>query len=113
MPALLTILESGNPIRFGSMDDAFRAAETEVPRWKASDIDLTDANSVGLKGSPTKVKKVFAPTPRTERARMIASDGLAPRQLAEAILDRLIADYPTLIEAMRDARAARQPGIAR
>lgn len=107
LPALLTILETAPAIRFGSMDDAFRAAEAEVPRWKASDIDLVDAETVGLKGSPTKVKKVFAPTPRTERARMIATEGLAPRAVADAILDRLFADQPQLLEALRTARAER------
>ncbi|GBE08171.1 acryloyl-CoA reductase electron transfer subunit gamma [bacterium BMS3Abin11] len=107
LPALITMLEGVNEIRFGSMEDAFRAAETDIECWNAGDIGPVDAATVGLKGSPTKVKKVFAPQPRTEKARMIEADGGTPRALADAILDVLIADYPTLLDDIKKSVAAR------
>jgi len=108
LPALITMLEGVNEIRFGSMEDAFRAAETDIECWNAGDIGPVDAATVGLKGSPTKVKKVFAPQPRTEKARMIEADDGTPRALADAILDVLIADYPTLLDDIKKSVATRR-----
>ncbi len=108
LPALITMLEGVNNIRFGGMEDAFRAAETDIERWDAGDIGPIDPATVGLKGSPTKVKKVFAPQVKTEKARMIEADGDAPRALADAVLDALIADYPTLLDDIKKSAATRR-----
>ncbi len=41
------------------------------PTWSAADAGITDLLKCGLRGSPTVVKRVFAPTPRAEKAKQI------------------------------------------
>jgi electron transfer flavoprotein beta subunit len=98
LPCLVTMLEGSNEIRFGSMDDMFRAARAEVRTWSAEEAGIPDITKCGLKGSPTVVKKVFAPSPRKDTAVLIApaegQDG--PAALAEAAIDAIFATQPKL-----------------
>ncbi len=71
LPCLITMLEGTNEIRRGAIDDSLRAARAEIVTWSAKDAGIADLSKCGLKGSPTIVKKVFAPTPRSERATLI------------------------------------------
>lgn len=59
MPCLITTLSEMNEPRYmsvGGVFDAFR--EKEIIHWSLADITVDTAN-LGLKGSPTKVKKSF------------------------------------------------------
>lgn len=60
-PCLITTLSELNEPRYmtvGRVFDAYR--ELTVERWSCADIeDTVDKNSMGLKGSPTRVKKSF------------------------------------------------------
>ena len=58
-----------------------RAAE--IVTWSAKDAGIEDIAKCGLKGSPTVVKKVFAPPPRSERA-ILVEPGDTASQAAEA-----------------------------
>ena len=66
----------------GGIFDAFRSKEVKV--WTAKDLDV-DLNEIGLKGSPTKVKKSFTKGAKT--AGKIFS--LEPQESAELILDKM------------------------
>lgn len=58
-PCLITTLKELNEARYmrvGGIYDAFRAQEVEI--WNVGNITVDPAN-LGLKGSPTKVKKSF------------------------------------------------------
>ena len=48
--------------------DALRAARAEIATWNAAAGRRRSADC-GLRGSPTVVKRVFAPTPRAEKAK--------------------------------------------
>ncbi len=98
LPCLITMLEGTNQIRFASMDDMFRAARAEVEVWNAEKAGIPDKTKCGLKGSPTVVKKVFAPTPRAEKAQMIDVSGKTPDEIAEAAIDTLFAANPALAD---------------
>ena len=92
LPALITMLDGEMNIRRGSMADALRAARSEVVRWNAKQAGIEDISKCGLKGSPTVVKKVYAPSARAERAKMVAvDDGKGPDALAEALLAEVFA----------------------
>lgn len=59
LPVLITALSELNTPRYmtpGGIFDAYR--EKEVKLWTLNDIDV-DQSNIGLKGSPTKVKKSF------------------------------------------------------
>jgi electron transfer flavoprotein beta subunit len=64
LPALLTITKEANTPRYphaGAIISAYR--ERAVARWGVKDIDA-DPETLGLKGSPTQVKRSFSPPPK-------------------------------------------------
>lgn len=91
LPCLITMLEGSNSIRFASMDDMFRAARAEVTVWSAADAGIEDQTRCGLRGSPTVVRKVFAPKPRQEKAKLIEVAGLGAAEAAPKVIDALLA----------------------
>ncbi|MEP9356696.1 electron transfer flavoprotein subunit beta/FixA family protein [Xanthobacter sp. KR7-65] len=94
LPCLIAMLEATNEIRRGSMVDALRAARIEVVKWNAKDAGVTDMSKCGLKGSPTIVKKVFAPSPRAEKAKIIeAPEG---GNVAETLIAEIFTAQPSL-----------------
>lgn len=96
LPCLITMLEGANVLRRGSIQDMLRAARADVTVWSAEDAGVEDLLKCGLRGSPTVVKKVFAPSPRSEPAEMVATEGKKPAQTADAILDLIFAAQPKL-----------------
>ncbi|WP_026894468.1 electron transfer flavoprotein subunit beta/FixA family protein [Clostridiisalibacter paucivorans] len=55
-PCLLTAIDTLNEPRYMNMGEIFNTFEKEVKVWNADDIDV-DKSVLGLKGSPTKVKR--------------------------------------------------------
>ncbi|AWK87335.1 electron transfer flavoprotein subunit beta/FixA family protein [Azospirillum thermophilum] len=104
LPCMITMLEGTNTIRFGKMDDMFRAARYPLKTW-SKDTTGAEETKVGLKGSPTVVSKVFVPKPRAERARMIEAAAATPDALAGAALEAVFAAQPKLADDLT-ARAA-------
>jgi len=96
LPCLITMLEGTNEIRRGSIDVALRAARAEIVTWNAAAAGITETVKCGLKGSPTVVKRVFAPPPRSEKAFQIDIAGLAPDQMATNALEEVFKRLPSL-----------------
>ncbi|MDO9709873.1 electron transfer flavoprotein subunit beta/FixA family protein [Paracraurococcus lichenis] len=94
LPALVTMLEGTNEIRRGRVADALRAARAEVVIWSAKDAGITDLTLCGLRGSPTVVKQVFAPKPRSDKAEQVELQERTPAQIAEAAMARIFARLP-------------------
>lgn len=81
-PAVLTFVKEANTPRFptmGGIIDAFEDHEVEV--WTEADIDV-EREQLGLKGSPTKVKKSFPP-PKKDPGQMI--DGTTAKEKAKKL----------------------------
>jgi electron transfer flavoprotein beta subunit len=93
LPCLITMLEATNEIRRGSIDEAIRAARATVVKWSAKDAGVEDLSKCGLKGSPTIVKKVFAPTQRAEKAAFVEA---GEQPLADALIAEIFARQPDL-----------------
>lgn len=96
LPVLITMLEGVNEIRRGTLEDAFRAARTKIVTWSAADAGITDLAKCGLRGSPTIVKKVFAPSARAAKAYQIAAAELSTEALAETVMDEIFKRQPAL-----------------
>lgn len=96
LPCLITMLEGSNTLRFASMDDMFRAARYEVIEWNHKKAGINKPERCGLKGSPTAVKKVFAPPPRGKKAEMIDTSTATPREIADTLLARLFTSHPAI-----------------
>lgn len=94
MPCVVTMLEGSNEMRFATMPDMFRAARFDVQHWNRDAAGIEDIKQVGLKGSPTVVAKVFAPSPKAVKAEMIP--GETPAAQCTALVDRLFAEHPKL-----------------
>ena len=95
LPCLITMMEGSNVVRRGAMKDALRAARAEIVTWSAKDAGIEDIAKCGLKGSPTVVKKVFAPPPRAERA-IFVEPGDTASQAADSLIETLFKRQPTL-----------------
>jgi len=93
LPVLITMLEATNEMRRGTIAQALEAARAEIITWNAADVGIEDLTRCGLRGSPTIVKKVFAPTARSEAAEMIAAEGTMDAK-ARAVVDAIFARAP-------------------
>ena len=93
LPCLISMLEATNEIRRGAMKDALRAARAPIVKWSAQDAGVEDISKCGLRGSPTIVKRVFAPSPRAEKAVLIDFAGRPP---AEALIEDIFKRQPKL-----------------
>lgn len=93
LPCLITMLEATNEIRRGSMAEALSAARASIVKWSAHDAGVEDLSKCGLKGSPTIVKRVFAPSARATKAAFVETSGNEP---AEALIDEIFKHQPDL-----------------
>jgi len=84
LPALLTVVKELNDPRLPGLKGKMRAKKAEITQWTAADVGA-DAAKVGLTGSPTQVKNIFAPEMNSDR-QMIEGE---PDDQAAAIIDRL------------------------
>jgi len=66
LPALITVVKEINQPRVPSLKGKMKAKNLKVTTWNAKDINA-DENKCGLKGSPTKVVRIFPPSPRGQR----------------------------------------------
>lgn len=65
LPAMLTFVKSANEPRYPTVKGTMRANRAEIPVWTLADLDVDQAK-LGLKGSPTQVRKIFTPKQRTQ-----------------------------------------------
>jgi electron transfer flavoprotein beta subunit len=96
LPALITMLEASNEVRRGSLPEALRAARAKIVVWNAAQAGIIEMTKCGLRGSPTVVKRVFAPPARAEKAEHIDTTTGSAADLAEALIGRLYARQPML-----------------
>jgi electron transfer flavoprotein beta subunit len=95
LPAMITMLEGSNVVRRGRIDDALRAARAEIVTWNAKEAGIEDVTMCGLRGSPTVVKKVFAPSPRAEKAAQVEV-ATTPAESAEALIEAIFKKSPKI-----------------
>lgn len=105
LPVLVTMLEGTNDMRRGSMQDAFRAARAEVVKWSAKDAGIEELGKCGLKGSPTVVKRVFAPAARAEMAHLIDVSALKGDALGGAVMDEIFVRLPAIEDELQKMAA--------
>jgi electron transfer flavoprotein beta subunit len=88
MPATLTVLREINHPRYPTVPMRLSSETAEVSVWDNKFMKL-DENTIGLKGSPTQVRRIFSP----ERAKgEIIGDGInKPADTANLLVDKLVA----------------------
>ena len=65
LPLLLSVVKSINEPRYPTVKGTMKANRAEIAVWAAADL-IVDEQKLGLKGSPTQVRKIFTPPRRTE-----------------------------------------------
>jgi len=72
LPALLTVVKEINQPRLPSLKGKMAAKKAVITKWGHEDIGAEE-EKCGLKGSPTQVKKIFAPEARKDRRLLTGS----------------------------------------
>lgn len=85
LPALVTVLTEANSPRYMRVKGIVEAFDKPIETWTFDDINI-DENIVGLKGSPTKVKKSF--TKGAKQAGKVF-DNLDTREAVNLIIEKL------------------------
>ncbi len=89
LPALVTAeLELAKPRR-ASLPLLLHSLRSEVKVWKAEDIQA-DPQKVGLKGSPTWVKRIFSPALREGGPKFFSQED--PQEAVEQAVEALLSD---------------------
>jgi electron transfer flavoprotein alpha/beta subunit len=73
LPVLLTVVRELNVPRLPSLKGKMAAKKAEIRKLTAADIGA-DEGSLGLKGSPTQVKNIFAPEAKKDRKMLSGTD---------------------------------------
>jgi len=88
LPAMITVVRELNRPRYPTVPMRLKAQQGEVQVWDNGVLQL-DPNSIGLKGSPTWVSRIFSPS-RSQGE--LVGDGLKdPAGTAALLLERLLA----------------------
>jgi electron transfer flavoprotein beta subunit len=98
LPALITMLEGSNEVRRGSIGDVLRGARAELVVWNAKAAGIEDMSNCGLRGSPTVVKRVFAPKARATKATQIETKDREFGTIAEDLIAQVYVTQPALEE---------------
>ncbi|WP_137790882.1 electron transfer flavoprotein subunit beta/FixA family protein [Bacillus sp. E(2018)] len=62
MPCLMSVEKEINDVPYSSMTNMLKAARYQPVIWAVADLEDVERTQLGLKGSPTIVSKVWAPT---------------------------------------------------
>lgn len=88
-PCLITCTKPAFDPRYPSIKSKLAANKKEIPNIVAADLPDIDGTRIGLKGSPTKVKKTFTPPVKSGGVTIKEDDSAAT---ARVLFGRLAAD---------------------
>ncbi|HSR10956.1 MAG TPA: electron transfer flavoprotein subunit beta/FixA family protein [Thermodesulfobacteriota bacterium] len=87
LPVVLTVVREGNRPRYPTVPSRIGAQEREVLVWNNAVLNLPP-ELIGLRGSPTNVKRIFAPERKPGE---IVGDGEKdPRGAAQSLIRKLV-----------------------
>jgi electron transfer flavoprotein beta subunit len=84
LPALLTVVKEINEPRLPSLKGMMRAKQAKIMHWTAKDI-AADPTYIGLDGSPTRVVKIFTPSPRVGGQMLTGETQEVAKKLADLL----------------------------
>ena len=74
LPAVITVIKTAWEPRYGTLKSKMAARRAEIPVITAGQLSQIDVTRIGLKGSPTKVKKTFTPDLKKSGVKVVADD---------------------------------------
>ena len=87
LPAMLTVVREINRPRYPIVPMRLASQDAEVEVWNNSVLKI-DEQSIGLKGSPTWVSRIFSP--EREQGEIIGDGYKDPEGTAELLVDKLL-----------------------
>ncbi len=88
LPAVITVVKEIGEPRLPTLRGKQKARRAEVPQWRPADLGV-QAESVGLKGSPTRVVKIFRPTVARECEKLFANDESSTARAVDRVVEFL------------------------
>ncbi len=88
LPALLTVVKDINELRYATLPNMIRAARSRAEVWNKDAFDM-DPEQIGLKGSPTTVRKIFPP-PERQEGEIIPGGMDDPEKAAAILVEKLV-----------------------
>lgn len=88
LPALVTVVKDLNELRYANLPNMIRSARFKATVWGKDDFDM-DPEQLGLKGSPTAVRRIFPPPERGE-GEIIPGGMDNPEQAAATLVEKLV-----------------------
>ena len=86
LPAVITVVREINRPRYPSVPGRFIAEEAKIPTWN-NDVLKLPTDSIGLSGSPTWVKRIFAPVGK--KGEIIDGSGELTARALDRVMDKL------------------------
>ena len=87
LPAMITVVRELNRPRYPTVPMRLSSVKAQVECWSNEQLKL-DVNSVGLKGSPTWVSRIFSP--ERKEGEIIGNGMQDPVAAAHLLIDRLL-----------------------
>jgi electron transfer flavoprotein beta subunit len=87
LPALITVVREINRPRYPKVPARLKAQATPFKTW-SNEVLKIDVNTIGLKGSPTWVNKIFSP--QRDKGEIIGDGASDPEGAAALLFDKLI-----------------------
>ena len=85
LPAVLTVVKEVGDPRLPTLRGKQRARKADVPAWGPDDLDV-EAENLGLKGSPTRVVKIFRPQVARQCEKIAATDDAGIAEAADRVI---------------------------
>ena len=87
LPAMLTVVRELNRPRYPTVPLRLESEDLEVTVWNNAVLQL-DVNTIGLKGSPTWVSRIFSP--EREKGEIIGDGAHDPKGTARLLIEKLL-----------------------
>ncbi len=84
-PAAMTVVKEANSLRMQSLRGKMKAKTVIIPVWGVTELNPED-EKIGLKGSPTRVTKIFSPPVKMNREFII---GDSPADMVRSLIHKL------------------------
>lgn len=90
LPCVLTVVKEVSEPNLPTLRGKLRAKEIEIPTWGKDDLNI-DSALVGLKGSPTRVVKIFKPKVARECVKLAVTDEASLERAVKGLTEFLVA----------------------
>lgn len=87
LPVMITVVREINQPRYPTVPMRLAAEDAEITTWDNSVLQL-DVETIGLKGSPTWVSKIFSP--QRDQGEIIGDGENDPQGTAQLLLEKLL-----------------------